>query len=141
VEVFRTILDRHTLPWVVVVGTLIGTVFFCNVSQIRRRDETRTMEYLLHFNENFAKPMNAFITAKNYEPCIPMFERFFESTPDWLSDSSSAMLVSTNMRNVAKFFGDRRKYYGDMLTLLGRTSEGERQRALAKKYYTIADVK
>lgn len=141
VEVFRTILDRHTLPWVVVVGTLIGTVFFCNVSQIRRCDETRTMEYLLHFNENFAKPMEPFFVAKDYEPCIPLFEKFFESTPDWLNEPSSAMLVSPNMRNVAKFFADRRKYYGDTLSLLGRTFESERQRALAKKYYTIADVK
>ena len=99
------------------------------------------MEYLLHFNENFAKPMEPFFVAKDYEPCIPLFEKFFESTPDWLNEPSSAMLVSPNMRNVAKFFADRLKYYGDTLSLLGRTFESERQRALAKKYYTIADVK
>jgi hypothetical protein len=105
----RTVGDRRTLPWIIVIGVVVATVGFSHVSPIRRMDELRVMEFKLDFNENYAKKMETRVSEKDYAPCVPLFEAYFESTPDWLNDMSGPMLVSPNMRAVAKFFGDAPK--------------------------------
>lgn len=140
-EILRTLSDRRTLPWGITIGLLVATVTCGSLMKAKEVEWDRTVEYKLVFNTHYAPRLEKHAKAKEFDSCVKLFDEYLDKTPRFLQDTSSITSVSRNMSDLAKYFSDRRKSYGDLLAVMGRPVEAEKQRSIARQLQRIADVK